>query len=206
MYNGRDESHTGLYPSPLTLGALQQGQGDAESPVVRARLVSCDLNNGDINDSISASTPPLEGKRMLFSRYTSERQRNGSPLRLSFIDIRKAYFNALPERDIFMRIPKEMGLPPNLVAKQIRCVYGTRDAGKLWEDTCTRVMEGMGFRAGISNPCVSFHESRSLSVVVHGDGFTTLGTDAELDWFETTIEEFFEIKIKGSVGRRLYTG
>ena len=81
-------------------------KGDAESPDVRARLVSCELNNDDKHDFFSASTPPLEGKRMLFSRYTSERQRNGVPLRLSFIDIRKAYFNALPERDIFMRIPK----------------------------------------------------------------------------------------------------
>ena len=44
-----------------------------------------------------------------------------------------------------MRVPHELGLPPNTVAKQIRCVYGTMDAGKLWEDTYTMVIEAMEF-------------------------------------------------------------
>ena len=114
-------------------------QGDSISPDVRARLVACELNSGENHDFFSASTPPLEGKRMLFSRYVSERKRKGKPLRISFVDIRKAYFHALQERAIFMRAPKELGLPPNTVEQQVRCVYGTRDAGKLWEDTYTRV-------------------------------------------------------------------
>ena len=106
-------------------------KGDSEQPDVRARLLSCELNNGKRNNMFAASTPPREGKRMLFTRYVSERKRSGKPLRLSFVDIRKAYFNALPERAIFMRLPREMGLPPNTFARQVRCVYGTRDAGKL---------------------------------------------------------------------------
>ena len=103
-------------------------KGDAQAPDVRARLVSCELNKGDRNDMFSASTPPLEAKRMLFARYVSERERKGKPLRLSFVDVRKAYFNALPERAIYMRLPKEMGFPPSTIARQVRCVYGTRDA------------------------------------------------------------------------------
>ena len=86
----------------------------------------------------------LEAKRLLFSRYVSERHREKQPLRLSFVDIRKAYFNALPERAIYMRLPKEMGMPSNTVARQVRCVYGTRDAGKLWEDCYTQVLESIG--------------------------------------------------------------
>ena len=82
-----------------------------------------------------------------------------------------------------MRLPKEMGLPPNMVAKQVRCVYGTRDAGKLWEDTYTQVLEGMGFVTGVSNPCVFHHVERELSIVIHGDDFTTLGTDENIDWY-----------------------
>ena len=54
-------------------------KGDSDSPDVRARLVSCELNKGDKNDAFSASTPPLEGKRILFARYTSERTRKGRP-------------------------------------------------------------------------------------------------------------------------------
>ena len=162
--------------------------------------MSCELNNGEKNDFFSASTPPLEGKRMIFSKYTSERQRNGQPLRISFVDIRKAYFNAIPERAIFMRVPKELGLPPNTVARQVRCVYGTRDAGKLWEDTYTQVLEGLGFRTGLSNPCVFHHAERDIAIVVHGDDFTALATDENLDWYEGELQKSFEIKIRGRLG------
>ena len=175
-------------------------KGDADNPDVRARLVSCELNNGEKNDFFSASTPPLEGKRMLFSKYTSERHRKGKPLRLSFVDIRKAYFNALPERAIFMKVPKELGFPPGTVARQVRCVYGTRDAGKLWEDTYTQVLEGIGFQTGVSNPCVFFHPARNISIVVHGDDFTALATDDQLDWYEDQLKKSFEIKIRGRLG------
>ena len=175
-------------------------KGDSQNPDVRARLVSCELNNGEKNDFFSASTPPLEGKRMLFARYVSERTRKGKPLRISFVDIRKAYFNALPERAIFMRVPKELGLPPNTVARQVRCVYGTRDAGKLWEDTYTQVLEGLGFITGVSNPCVFHHPTRDLCIVIHGDDFTALGTDDELNWYEGQLQQSFEIKIRGRLG------
>ena len=111
-------------------------KGDAESPDVRARLVSCEFNKDGKNDAFAASTPPLEAKKILFSKYVSERNKhkNKDPLRISFVDIRKAYFNGIPERAIYMQLPRELGLSPDLVARQVRCVYGTRDAGKIWED------------------------------------------------------------------------
>ena len=164
-------------------------KGDAVTPDVRARLVACELNNGERNDMFSASTPPLEAKRLLFARYVSERTRNGQPLRLSFVDIRKAYFNAIPTWKIFMKVPKEMGLPPDAVAQQIRCVYGTRDAGKLWEDCYTQCLEAMGFVTGTSNPCAFYHHSRQISIVVHGDDFTALGVDEQLDWYENELKK-----------------
>ena len=176
-------------------------KGDSLSPDVRARLVACEINKGDKNDvAFTASTPPLEAKRILFARYTSERTRNDQPLRISFVDIRKAYFNAIPERDVFMRVPKEMGLPPNTVAKQVRCVYGTRDAGKLWEDTYSVALQHLGFSSGDANPCIFHHAERNVMVVVHGDDFTTLGLDSDLDWFEAGLQKYFEIKIRGRLG------
>ena len=176
-------------------------KGDAESPDVRARLVACEINHGDKNDMFAASTPPLEAKRLLFAKYVSQKtSRNGSPLRLGFVDIRKAYFNAIPTRQIFMKIPKEMGLPPNAVAQQIRCVYGTRDAGKLWEDCYTQVLNSIGFLTGKSNPCTFYHPERDMSIVVHGDDFTTLANDTDMDWYEGELKKSFEIKIRGRLG------
>ena len=99
-----------------------------------------------------------------------------------------------------MRVPKELGLPPNTVAKQVRCVYGTRDAGKLWEDTYTQVLEGLGFITGMSNPCVFHHPGRDISIVIHGDDFTALATDEHLDWYEEQLAKSFELKIRGRLG------
>ena len=45
-----------------------------------------------------------------------------------------------------MNIPKEAGLGSDLVAREVRCVYGTRDAGKLWEDTYIQALEHSGLR------------------------------------------------------------
>ena len=108
-------------------------KGDAASPDVRARLVACEVNYGTTTEaSFYAATPPLEAKKILFAKYADEPVRLGKQQRISFVDIKKAHFNALPKRNIFMSLPKELGLPGHWVAKQVRCVYGTRDAGALW--------------------------------------------------------------------------
>ena len=99
-----------------------------------------------------------------------------------------------------MILPREMGLPSNIVARQIRCVYGTRDAGKLWEDCYTQVLEGLGFVPGISNPCAFHHPVRDIQIVVHGDSFIALATDPDLDRYESEVKKYFEIKIRGRLG------
>ena len=99
-----------------------------------------------------------------------------------------------------MKLPKKMGLGTNVVARQVRCVYGTRDAGKLWEDTYTQAMEHAGFTTGAANPCVFYHKTRDITVVVHGDDFSALGTDHDLDWYEASLKESFEIKVRGRLG------
>ena len=43
-------------------------------------------------------------------------------------------------------------------------------------------------------------KARDISVVVHGDDFTALGTDADLDFYEKKLAEHFELKIRGRIG------
>ena len=69
-------------------------KGDLRNPDVRARLVACEINKGgEKPDAFFASTPPLEAKKFLFSRLAQEKSRKGKPLRLDFLDVKKAYFN-----------------------------------------------------------------------------------------------------------------
>ena len=73
--------------------------GDEESPDVRARLVECKIAR-DTHSQFYASTPPLEAKKFLFSRYSHERTKNNKPLQLSAVDVKKVYFNGTPSRNI----------------------------------------------------------------------------------------------------------
>ena len=58
----------------------------------------------------------------------------------------------------------------------------------------------MGFQTGVSNPCAFYHPERDITIVVHGDDFTALATDDELNWYETEFQKYFEIKIRGRLG------
>ena len=102
-----------------------------------------------------------------------------------------------------MSFPKELGLPSHYVAKLVRCVYGTRDAGAIWEDCYRDALEAMGFTSGIASPCCFYHAARGISVVVHGDDFTNLGTDEDLDWLQVELAKYFEIKVRGGIGEAI---
>ena len=98
------------------------------------------------------------------------------------------------KKKVFMRLPKELGLPKHSVARQTRCVYGTRDAGMLWEEDYRMALEEMGFETGKANPCMFKHPTKLIEVVVHGDDFTALGTDPAPDLYTEQLKKFFEIK------------
>ena len=77
-----------------------------------------------------------------------------------------------------------MGLGNEYVAKQVRCVYGTRDEGSIWEDCYRDCLEGMGFLSGAASPCVFFHPERNSTVVAHGEDFNALGASDDSSWYE----------------------
>ena len=176
-------------------------KGDLTNPDVRCRLVAQEVNHGDgPTDAFYAATPPLEAKRLLFSQWATERKRDGQNLKLSFVDIRKAYFNGRPKRSLYVRLPPELGLPKSTVAKLERCMYGTRDAGAIWETCYVDCLVGMGFVQGNGSPCCFEHPQWKVSVVVHGDDFSALGTDAALDKYEKGLSQKFECKFRGRLG------
>ena len=58
----------------------------------------------------------------------------------------------------------------------------------------------MGFEQGVASPCCFYHPVWRVSLVVHGDDFTALGTDPSLQKFEDGMAKFFEVKLKGRIG------
>ena len=144
----------------------------------------------------------LSALKLLLSDFASRRWSEDKlqPLEISFVDVRKAYFNASPVRNLHLAFPKDLGIPPGHCAHLKRCVYGTRDAGLLWESCYTQVLTAMGFIRGQANPCCFKHPSSGLTLVVHGDDFTCVGSSEHLSWYETQLAKAFEIKIRGRMG------
>lgn len=114
---------------------------------------------------------------------------NGAYVRLGFVDAKKAYFNGVPKRNVFVRLPREMSLPAHMVGLQVRCVHGTRDAGAIWEETYRSCLEADGFTSGVASPCIFHNKKRNITCVVHGNDFTSLGADEDLDWTEDMLRK-----------------
>ena len=132
---------------------LEEAENDPDEKIVGSRWVNCnknDINDPDVrcrliaqeinlhhDESFYAATPPLHAKRLLFSEFASKGFPRNAPLQLSFEDVKKAYFYGLPERTLYVRFPAEMGMGKKMVGTSGRCMYGTRDAGSIWEKTAT---------------------------------------------------------------------
>ena len=87
-----------------------------------------------------------------------------------------------------------------MVGKLIRCMYGTRDAGAIWENCNTTCINNMGYEQGAASPCCFKHPQWGVSVIVHGDDFTALGTAEGLDKYEAGMQKSFECRLKGRLG------
>ena len=79
-------------------------------------------------------------------------------------------------------------------------MYGTRDAGAIWETCYVDCLVDMGFVQGSGSPCCFEHPQWKVAVVVHGDDFSALGTDAALDKYEKGLSQRFECKFRGCLG------
>ena len=55
----------------------------------------------------------------------------------------------------------------------------------------------MGLKSGVASPCIFYHAGCDLTVVVHGDDFTCLGNDTNIDWYEAELAKHFELKLRG---------
>ena len=172
-------------------------KNDINDPGVRCRLVAQEVNL-HADDSFYAATPPLEAKRLLFSNFSSRVM--NEKLQISFVDVKKAYFYGIPERTLYVRLPPELNMGKDVVGKLVRCMYGTRDAGAIWENCYSSCLVNMGFIQGVSSPCCFVHPQWHVMVVVHGDDFTAVGSPEALDQYQVGMQKSFDCKLKGRLG------
>ena len=86
---------------------LDTNKGDKDNPNYRSRLVAREFNTGK-DDTLYASTPPLEALRLIVSHAsTVDPSRPDDRRELMVNDVRRAYFHAKQQRSVFIDLPSE---------------------------------------------------------------------------------------------------
>ena len=110
-------------------------------------------------------------------------------------DIRRAYFYAQIQRDVYIQLPKEdLDYGKGMLGKLKLCLYGTRDAAKWWQETLSCYVESIGFVRGRGHPSVLWHPERSIKTLGHGDDYVSAGDEASMKWMEQELAKAYEIQ------------
>ena len=188
---------------PIGTRWVDINKGDESNPDYRSRLVAQEIKV-DKREDLFAATPPLEAKKILLSLavtsgigYKEGMRKKGK--KIDFIDVRRAYFHAKARRVVYVRLPPEDHEEGKCGILR-KAMYGTRDAAQNWEHEYIEFMEDDGFHKSRASPCMFYHQERDIRVVIHGDDFTMLGNEVELDWFRDRISEKFEVKFRARLG------
>ncbi len=183
----------------ITTRWLDVNKGDEKSPNYRARLVGREIKM-DKRMDLFAATPPLESLRMILSICAQHQSSHHASDNFIIMtnDVKRAYFHAPVTRPVFIKIPDE-DLEPgdeNRVGQLNLSLHGTRDAAMNWAKKFTTFLEEHGFITGSASPCNFFHPERTISTTVHGDDFTSTGTEKDLQWMNRMLKTEFEIETK----------
>ena len=110
-------------------------------------------------------------------------------------DVRRAYFYAKQQRNVFIELPAEdEDAKPGEVGQLMLCLYGTRDAAREWQRTLSDHLVSLGFEAGRGHPSVFVHRKRDIRLLVHGDDYFSSAQASQLDWLETQLKAKYEIQ------------
>ena len=174
---------------------LDTNKGDRLNPNHRSRLVVREFNQGK-DDTLYASTPPLEAMRLIVSHAATIDPENPNVRRdLMVNDVRRAYFYAQQKRNVFIELPSEDGEAlPGEVGQLMLCLYGTRDAAREWQRTLSEHLVPIGFEPGRGHSSIFAHHTKGIRLLVHGDDYFSSGPTDELDWLETELENRYEIQ------------
>ena len=190
--------------APIAVRWVDVNKGDSQSPKYRSRLVAKEFNTG-VNPDLYAATPPSECLRLMLSMLASGRSRG---ITLMYADVSRAYFYAKAERPVYVKLPAEDSQPGDEgKCRRLRMsMYGTRDAALNWSKEYADTLKSAGFVQGRSNPCLFRNHKLDVSIMVHGDDFIAVGTEANLKETRAALENKYKIKVEVLGDKKDQTG
>ena len=116
------------------------------------------------------------------------------PLCVLNLDIKRAHFYAKARRPVFVELPAEdpRSSDPEACGELLFSLYGTRDAASNWEEEYSEYLVSHKFRKGVACPCHFYNEETNVRILVHGDDFLGVGTEAHLRDLTRILLEKYE--------------
>ena len=200
-----DECMAATGRPPVTTRWVDVDKGRDGVTEIRSRLVARDFKvKGDGREfEVFAAMPPIEAKRILFRMAALDGSVRGDPrqgpVKLMFIDIKKAHLNGKLSDDeyAYVQLPEEAG---GGVGRLRRWLYGMRPAASAWEEEYSNTVEAAGFVRGKSASTVFWNPSSDSRLVVWGDDFTVLGREGDLRRFRDDISAKYSVKVRAILG------
>ena len=102
------------------------------------------------------------------------------------------------ERPLFMELSQEdpRSLNPNLVARLVKSLYGTRDAPQLWARHVGKSLRGLGVAETKGAPGVYYHNEKDVEITLHVDDFLVVGEEEHLLELKMALEKVHKLKEK----------
>ena len=92
------------------------------------------------------------------------------------------------------------GDPPGRCRRLRKWLYGMRPAANAWEEDFSGKLAGMGLKAGKSSSVVFCDVEREVRCVVHGDDFTFLAYEDDLERLRVAMSEAYLMTVRGVLG------
>ena len=190
---------TGAGLKPISVRWVDTNKGDDQSPDYRCRLVAREMRAKGV-DAYFAATPPLEVLKFFFSEMVSRKtSRRGHPLKIVFIDVKKAHLKAAVSRLLYIELPEEEN-SPNMVGRLNFSMYGILDAAANWEKEHNDMYTSSGYVQGTAFSCSFRNEEEDADSSVHGDDFFLLGDDFAIEKFIASMRARYQITVRAILG------
>jgi transposase InsO family protein len=119
-------------------------------------------------------------------------------LELHQVDVNNAFTESTLQEDIFMIPPPGVNIPPNMVFKILRSLYGLKQAARDWNQLCVSKLIKIGFTQSEVDPCLLIHHERKIMIMTHVDDIPIAAPKLEdVLWFKKELGKVFKIKDLG---------
>ena len=166
-------------------------QRTTKNPNTRYRLVAGISGEKDWADHFE-STPPLEAEKVLLSIEATRK----SSARAD----RSSCSSTGPDGVVFVVL---LGSPQGTCNRLQRWLYGVRQAANAWErrDFVEKLAE-IGMMSGNTSQVIFQDPETGVRPVVHGDDFTFLGFETELQQVKRELRRSYQVKVSHPGRRR----